>query len=266
MIERVKILAAALRLRDGTFTVKDLSEAAVAKPATVRTVVDRAPQWFEPLDTRQATGRPGGQWQVYKLRPHAENEIKVEIERLHAAGETVHMASADRLPPALLVAEDLLLTTPRAKLREVLPWVQSLTDEVALLQEYNFEGNCYDSALLQVHIRFVDFLSAFAKEPHCHPLHDDKVGVRFIQIMLDLAKDPLDDPILGRTLRSISQNETTESAVTDTEHQFERSSPAAMSHEAKEASFRQFEERLESQGKKTLEGDLSLLMGVHSFG
>jgi len=260
VIQRAKILSSILSFGDRAFTVREIVEATGAKPATVRTVLDRSHDWFERLEDRQPTGRPGGRWHVYRLRAGTANKIKDDIALLHEPGAALSVDDEDRLPPALLTAEDLLLDSPRDKLQEMLPAVQSLMAEVAFLQDHNSEGECYDGALLQAHISLVSFLLDLAKAPqHQHPLANDKSGVRFVQIIMDLAKSQVDDRLIGRTLRAIGSQEVAEGSPSTAAQGFERSSPAAMGGGNKEASSRQFVERLQSQGWKTLENNFSML-------
>jgi hypothetical protein len=100
MTETDRILRAMAAIEE--FTVADLVLACDAHAATVRTVLQRHREDLEELPGTRETGRRGGRWKRYRMRPGAISEL--------AGGIGSGSIEADNVPPGLLAAEELLLS------------------------------------------------------------------------------------------------------------------------------------------------------------
>jgi hypothetical protein len=97
VIQQYRIFQAMLAL--GEFTVADLEQATRANPRSVRTTLQRNPELVERI-SREETGRRGGAWIRYRLKPEADAELRRRL------GELEPRVSP---PNDLLAAEELLL-------------------------------------------------------------------------------------------------------------------------------------------------------------
>jgi hypothetical protein len=106
MTETQRILRAMAVMDE--FTVADLVLACDARAATVRTVLQRNRADLEELVGTSPTGRPGGRWKRYRLRPDAASRL---------GGGTYGVSvdtNSDSMTADLLAAEELLLSSPTA--------------------------------------------------------------------------------------------------------------------------------------------------------
>jgi hypothetical protein len=105
MFEQYRLYDAMLSL--GTFTVEELSHACHVCSNTARTIIHRNRQLLELVD-RQKTGRRGGSWARYRLRPEGLCELRRRVADLDERGLTRSLVPA--APPAALIsAKDILL-------------------------------------------------------------------------------------------------------------------------------------------------------------
>lgn len=114
MSKKLSILATALTL--GRFTVAELASRSGATPATVHTVLGRAPSdWF--LKSQQASGNRGGQPVGYELTETGRAAIEGELHKVTPATLTRLAPEQPPLdePLGLVAAREILAELPLAK-------------------------------------------------------------------------------------------------------------------------------------------------------
>src|SRR4051812_38357618 len=123
-----RVIAAMLRL--GEFTVAELSEAADAKSASVRTVLNRRATDVEEVRVIPREG-PGGRAKVYRVREDRRADLHALVAPLARMEEAVRPLVGDPLSATLATTHDLLVRRVPLATADELPDLLS-SAEIAL--------------------------------------------------------------------------------------------------------------------------------------